>query len=61
MRKDRYSSLIMANMAARLISSEVKQAPYVSYGGFASMETTKIEGPDFTGPLWFTDGMKNVY
>ena len=51
----------MANMAARSISSEVKQAPYVGYGGFATTETSKSEGPDFTGPAWFTDAMKNVY
>jgi hypothetical protein len=61
MRKDRYSSLLMANMSARNISSEVKQAPYVSYGGFASTETGKSDGPDFSGPLWFTEAMKNVY
>jgi hypothetical protein len=61
MRKDRYSSLLMANMAARLIASEVKQAPYVSYGGFARMEKGKADGPDYIGPNWFTEGIKGVY
>lgn len=61
MRKDRYSSLLMANMAARLIASEVKQAPYVSYGGFARMEKGKSDGPDYIGPNWFTEGIKGVY
>ena len=61
MRKDRYSSLLMANMAARIIDAEVKQAPYVAYGGFATTETSKSEAPDFSGPNWFTDAMKGVY
>ena len=61
MRKDRYSSLLMANMAARAIACEVKQAPYVSYGGFASSETSKTEDVSYIGPKWFTDAMKNVY
>ena len=51
----------MANMAARLIASEVKQAPYVSYGGFARMEKGKSDGPDYIGPNWFTEGIKGVY
>jgi hypothetical protein len=61
MRKDRYSSLLMANMASRLIASEVKQSPYVSYGGFASTDTAKNSGPAFTAPNWFNDGVKDVY
>jgi hypothetical protein len=61
MRKDRYSSLLMANMASRLIASEVKQSPYVSYGGFASTDTAKNSGPAFTAPNWFNDGVKGVY
>jgi len=61
MRKDRYSSLLMANMAARSISAEVKQAPYIGYGGFATTETSKSSGPDYIGPAWFTDAMKNIY
>ena len=51
----------MANMSARSISAEVKQAPYVSYGGFASTETSKHTGPDYSGPSWFTEAMKNIY
>ena len=61
MRKDRYSSLLMANMAARNINAEVKQAPYVGYGGFATTETSKADGPEYSGPNWFTNGMKGVY
>ena len=61
MRKDRYSSLLMANMAARSIAAEVKQAPYVGYGGFATTETSKSSGPDYMGPAWFTDAMKGIY
>ena len=62
MRKDRYSSLLMANMAAKNIGKVVKQAPYVSYGGFASVDTSKNhDGPDFSGPSWFTEGIKGAY
>ena len=61
MRKDRYSSLLMANMASRLIATEVKQEPYSSYGGFASVDTSKSDGPAFTAPNWFNDGIKDVY
>ena len=61
MRKDRYSSLLMANMASRQIATEVKQVPYTSYGGFASMDTSKATGPAFTAPNWFNDGVKGIY
>lgn len=64
MRKDRYSSLLMANMAARRLSNQLAQAPYTFYGGFAEVKTKKKDedsSTGYTGPAWFTEQMKDVY
>ena len=63
MRKDRYSSLIMANMAARTLSRLPEPATYEFYGGFATISDTKKEKNKdlFNGPNWFVENMKNVY
>ena len=61
-RKDRYSSLLMANMAARIISKTPSKEIYNFYGGFATIEKDlSKKGDDYSGPNWFTDGMKDVY
>jgi hypothetical protein len=62
-RKDRYSALIMANMAARTLSRIPEPATYEFYGGFATVSPkTKEEKKDlYSGPSWFTDKMKNIY
>ena len=62
-RKDRYSSLIMANMAARGIMRAPTPQEYHFYGGFATMDGVKRKGSDtmFSGPNWFTESMKDVY
>lgn len=63
MRKDRYSALIMANMAARVLDRTPDVADYEFYGGFAG--AVKMESmedlADFTGPSWFTEGMEDIY
>lgn len=65
MRKDRYSSLLMANMASRILSRKPEEKEYQFYGGFAYIsekQSKKQENEDdFTGPSWFTENMKNVY
>ena len=62
MRKDRYSSLLMANMAARTIERTPTQAEYKFYGGFATGgHSDKKEQDLYTGPSWFADNMKDVY
>jgi len=61
LRKDRYSALIMANMAARKIDRTPDAPDYSFYGGFATITDHKPTGEMFTGPSWFTDGMKDVY
>jgi hypothetical protein len=63
MRKDRYSSLLMANMAARSMDFEEKQQQYNAYGGFARYESdpNKRESATFSGPNWFTQQMNGLY
>jgi len=64
MRKDRYSSLIMANMAARILSRIPTKEDYNFYGGFASTDDDykkSAAGDPYSGPNWFTDNMKDVY
>ena len=62
MRKDRYSALLMANMAARILQRTPTQAAYEFYGGFATGEhKPKTTENLYTGPTWFSDQMKDVY
>ena len=62
MRKDRYSSLLMANMAARVLQRTPEQAEYQFYGGFATGgHKPKTDDKLYTGPSWFSDQMKDVY
>lgn len=61
-RKDRYSALLMANMAARTIQRTPIANEYNFYGGFATGEYSKKKEEDYySGPSWFTDTMKDVY
>ena len=65
MRKDRYSSLIMANMAARRIARSPTPEQYQFFGGFASTlpadSKEKSEKNMYSGPNWFTDNMGDIY
>ena len=61
LRKDRYSSLIMANMSARKILRIPPPPVYDTIGGFAGGVKGKTDGPEYVGPAWFTEGMKDVY
>lgn len=64
MRKDRYSALLMANMAARIIQRTPEQTQYKFYGGFAASEDFRSndDNPNYySGPSWFTEQMKDVY
>ena len=60
-RKDRYSALIMANMAARTLARMPEATIYNFYGGFATMEKTDKKGDMYSGPNWFTDSIKDIY
>ena len=64
MRKDRYSALLMANMAARTIQRTPTQEMYNFYGGFATgggHYKKEVDDKMYSGPSWFTDSMKDVY
>jgi len=62
MRKDRYSALLMANMAARVLQRTPDQADYEFYGGFATGGfKEKTQENLYTAPRWFSDYMKDVY
>jgi len=68
MRKDRYSALLMANMAARILQRTPTQEEYNFYGGFAyagekfnEKLKKKKDGNMYSGPSWFTDNIKDVY
>lgn len=63
MRKDRYSALLMANMAARVLQRTPTQEIYNFYGGFATGgHSSKVkEEKLYSGPSWFSENMKDVY
>ncbi len=63
LRKDRYSSLVMANMAGRVLQNKRVQDPYESFGGFSNSLSSKPDntGKMFLGPAWFTEKMSDVY
>lgn len=61
LRKDRYSALLMANMAARTLSRLPEATVYNFYGGFATIEKTDKTGNMYTGPNWFTDSVQDIY
>lgn len=62
-RKDRYSALLMANMASRVLQRTPSQEIYNFYGGFATGGHFKKTPEErmYSGPSWFTDNMKDVY
>jgi dGTP triphosphohydrolase len=63
MRKDRYSALLMANMAARTLQRTPTQEAYNFYGGFANggHSPKNTDEKMYVGPNWFTENMKDVY
>ena len=65
MRKDRYSSLIMANMAARKIARTPTKEDYEFFGGFAGSipkdSKQKKDQSLYSGPSWFSENMKDIY
>lgn len=63
-RKDRYSALLMANMACRTLDKAPGPLVYNSYGGFAATKAydkKKKTGQLMTGPNWYMNGMAGVY
>ena len=63
LRKDRYSSLIMANMSARSFLTEKGITEFSTIGGFAQRDTSaKFQNEKlYHGPSWFSEKMQDVY
>jgi hypothetical protein len=62
-RKDRYSSLIMANMSARSISFERGISAFETIGGFAQRDSSSRFKNEklYHGPAWFTEKVQDIY
>lgn len=58
LRKDRYSSLIIANMLARQMNRNIKNVSYDVIGGNAK-DMTNNNGQLYKGPSWFIEGGGN--
>tara|TARA_Y100000296_G_scaffold21208_1_gene25112 strand:+ start:6821 stop:8800 length:1980 start_codon:yes stop_codon:yes gene_type:complete len=62
LRKDRYSSLLMANASARLMLVQKDIVEYGAIGGFAQARDSKKNNDKlFYGPAWFADKIQNIY
>jgi hypothetical protein len=63
MRKDRYSALLMSNMASRVLQRTPTPEIYNFYGGFATGSHNSKNNNEklYNGPSWFTENMKDVY
>lgn len=61
LRKDRYSALIMANMAARTMARAPDMTMRVDVGGFANRMKNIPSGKDYNGPAWITDQLQGLY
>lgn len=59
MRKDRYSALLMANMAARRMSRIIAAPSYKPVGGFVGQLPKPAGGQLYTGPAWFTQALSS--
>jgi len=63
LRKDRYSSLLMANMSARVLAVEKSVVEYGAIGGFARSDSSEKFNNDklYHGPNWFSEKIQDVY
>jgi hypothetical protein len=59
LRKDRYSSLLIANMLARQMNRSLQPISYDIVGG-NSRELVKQDGKLYNGPEWFTEGANDA-
>ena len=62
LRKDRYSSLIMANMSARYLNIPKQTLEAGAFGGFAAQNASMFNNDKmYNGPAWFTEGTEGIY
>ena len=63
LRKDRYSSLLMANMSARMLAIEKSVVEHGAIGGFARPDASEKFNNEklYHGPNWFSEKIQDVY
>jgi hypothetical protein len=61
LRKDRYSALLMANMASRQLARNPDQYFVTAVGGFAGPSTRSGEKRDYVGASWIAQGLQGIY
>ena len=61
MRKDRYSSILMANEVCHVMEHQLEGQPYIHAGGFAGQMNQGKNGPLYTGPQHLVEQMNGVY
>lgn len=62
MRKDRYSALLMANAAGKVMMNMVTQSYYPSMGGFAEKAERGYKPTvSYSGPSWFVEAIRGLY
>jgi hypothetical protein len=63
LRKDRYSSLLMANMSARMLAIEKSVVEHGAIGGFARPDASEKFNNEklYHGPSWFSEKIQDVY
>lgn len=59
--KDRYSALLMANMAARQYLYQKPAIEHVTEGGWIDDYDEKMNGPAFQGPDWASSYLNGLY
>ena len=62
LRKDRYSSLVMANMVSRQIARNPERYFITAIGGFAGGATRPAgDGKDYVGSSWLSNSLNGIY
>ena len=61
LRKDRYSSLVMANMVSRQMARNPEKYFQTAFGGWAGVPKMSNEKRDYTGADWIARGLQGIY
>jgi hypothetical protein len=61
LRKDRYSSLLMANMVSRQMARNPEKKFVTETGGFSTSQKVTVAGKPYVGPEWLVRGLTGIY
>jgi hypothetical protein len=61
LRKDRYSALIMANMASRTMARNPEKYFQTAIGGWAGSPNKAQDKIDYVGADWIARGLQGIY